>query len=128
MEGLGRKENVDKAMLKHKVLPITEHFEMLNCQWAAKVVRGDVPIGVSRLFNELKSRRAKQFEIPKFKSEKNKNLSPVVSISREWNKLPADVKEEILADQRMDGGNWAKRRIKRHFLEKMERRVKRASR
>ena len=128
VEGLKRKENVDKAMLKHKVLPISEHFEMLNCQWAAKVVRGDVPIGVSRLFNELKSRRAKQFEIPKFKSEKNKNLSPVVSISREWNKLPADVKEEILADQRMDGGNWAKRRIKRHFLDKMERRVKRASR
>ena len=104
-------------MMKNRILPISENYKLINCIWATKIISGTAPEGVSKLFEWMPSQRAKQFRLPKFKKEKNKNLSPVWSISKLWNSLPLELKEKLLEKAELDyEGTSTKTILKRFFL------------
>ena len=60
---LKRHDNVDKYMSSHKILSISKCYEMLSCAWGARVLKGEAPLGVSKMFDVLGSERSKSFKI-----------------------------------------------------------------
>ena len=66
-----------------------DYYKFVNAVWGAKVAKGEAPLGVSSLFEPLTTNnRAKMFKLPRYKTETNKRLSTVHSISKTWNDLP----------------------------------------
>ena len=117
VEGKGKRESIEEDMMKNRILPISENYKLINCIWATKIITGTAPEGVSKLFDWMPSQRAKQFRLPRFKKEKNKNLSPVWSISKLWNSLPLELKEKLLEKANLDNeGKSTKTILKRFFL------------